>query len=92
MPVSIKNVVPHRSPGKAEIVPDINLSCSGPLPFRVFISQEVPLIWPAPGHFKDLPKDQQEILANRYKYQGIRLRSDIKDKTVPLTRQTLDIP
>lgn len=93
MPVKVKNVVPHRHPGTAEIMPDIN--CANPLdptyPSRVFIRQEVPLLWPEPGHFKDLPKEQQEFLKNRYRYGGIRLRSDI-DKSIPLSKRTMDIP
>ena len=94
MPIKIKNVVPHRSPGMAEIMPDIktDMPIDPSYPSRVFISQEIPLLWPAPGDFKKLPKDQQDQLTMKYRYGAIRCRADIKDKTIPLSKQTLDIP
>jgi hypothetical protein len=94
MPLKIKNFVPRRQPGMAELIPDIKTDnpIDPTYPTRAFISQETPLLWPAPGEFKNLPKDQQDFLNNRYRYSGIRLRSDIKGRTIPLSKRTLDIP
>lgn len=89
MPVKASNYVPKPTQGTADIVPDIKTGGKD-IPFRVFISQEVPLIWPA--NFEQLPKEQQEAILTKYRFQGLRMRSDIKDKTIPMSKQTLDIP
>ena len=88
MPLKVSNWVPVPKPGTADIVPDIRTD--KPIPFRVFISQEIPLLWPE--NFDQLPKEEQERIASQYRFQGIRMRSDIKNKTVPLSRETMDIP
>lgn len=44
-----------------------------------------------PYNFKTLPQDEQDRIMARLRFRGIRLRSDLTD-TVPLTRETLDIP
>jgi len=71
-----------------DVLPDIKTDV--PLQHAAIISIESPLEWPA--NFDDLPIEEQERIKARYRFMGIRLRSDIKDKTIPLTKETLDIP
>lgn len=45
-----------------------------------------------PENFDQLTPEQQAEIVARLRAQGTRLRPDIKDKKVPLTRETLDVP
>ena len=45
-----------------------------------------------PDDFDQLPVEEQERIKARLRFLGIRLRSDVKGKTVPLARRTIDIP
>jgi len=45
-----------------------------------------------PDNFKDLPPEEQERIRLRYRYLGIKMRPDIKDKTIPIQKETMDIP
>lgn len=45
-----------------------------------------------PPDFNELSKEEQERIMLRYRFLGIKLRPDIKDKTVPIVRKTMDIP
>lgn len=56
----------------------------------VTIAQEQPDF--VPDNFDQLSPEEQERIKNRLRFRGIRLRTDLKDQTVPLTRETLDIP
>jgi len=54
------------------------------------ISTEIPLFFPA--NFDALTEDEKKLFMEKYRFQGIRLRSDIKDRTIPLTKETIDLP
>lgn len=45
-----------------------------------------------PDNFDELPPEEQEALKAQYRFGGIKLRSDIRDETIPITRETMDIP
>jgi hypothetical protein len=51
---------------------------------------EEPIVLPA--NFAELSVEEQEKFKARYRFMGIRCRADIKDRTIPLTQQTMDIP
>lgn len=53
-------------------------------------SQEQPDFIPA--NFKSLPPEEQERIKARMRFRGIRLRSDLENERIPLSRETLDIP
>ena len=66
--------------------PDVN----GPIP------ADVPTLMmssPAaiPPNFDELPKEEQELLMAQYRFGGIPCRPDLPG-TIPITRETLDIP
>lgn len=88
MPVSIGSHIPEPEEPTADIVPDVKTDI--PLDFVPLISMEVPFGFPA--NFDQLSKEEQDKIKAQYQYGGIRLRSDIKDRTIPLTKETLDIP
>ena len=90
MPVSISQVIPVPQEDLSEILPDVVTSDGKPLTFAPTFWTQQPLEWPA--NFDQLPKEEQERIKNQYRFGGIKLRSDIKDKTVPITKETLDIP
>lgn len=81
MPVTIGSEIPKP--------PEENNQPPKPL-IRVMISEEDPIV--IPDNFDELPKEEQDRIMGRYRYMGIRLNSDLKDQTIPLTRQTLDLP
>lgn len=56
----------------------------------VTIAMEIPD--EIPDNFDELPAEEQERIKNRIRFRGIRLRSDIDGDTVPITRETLDLP
>ena len=78
----------------ADLVPDMM-----PLP-PVFnqppvatFSQAWPWALPVPAKdFYKLPPDMQKLLLEQYRYGAIRCRADIKDRTIPINRQLIDIP
>jgi hypothetical protein len=45
-----------------------------------------------PDNFDELPPKEQELLRAQYRFGGIKLRGDIRDETIPVTRETMDIP
>lgn len=91
MPVSIGQQIPQVKENTADITPAYQLGPNDkPLIHKVLISMEDPLTWPA--DFYSWSKEEQEKFISKYRFQGIRLRSDIKDKTIPLSRETMDIP
>jgi hypothetical protein len=45
-----------------------------------------------PPNFDELPPEEQEIIKMKYRYLGIKMRPDIKDKTIPIQKETMDIP
>ncbi len=45
-----------------------------------------------PDNMADLPLEEQQRIINRLKFMGIRCRHDLRDFTIPLSRETLDIP
>lgn len=66
--------------------PDVN----GPIPADVptlMMSYSVAI----PPNFDELPKEEQELLMAQYRFGGIPCRPDLPG-TIPITRETLDIP
>lgn len=45
-----------------------------------------------PPNFDDLSPEEQKRMADRVRYGGIKMRSDLQSETVKLTKRTLDIP
>jgi hypothetical protein len=45
-----------------------------------------------PPNFDELPEEEKDRIRAVIRFQGIRLRSDIKDQNIPLTRSTIDVP
>jgi hypothetical protein len=59
------------------------------VPIPPTFATEQPLTFPE--NFDELPIEEQEKIKALYRFHGIRLRSDIKGKTVPVSRETLDL-
>lgn len=90
MPVKIGADYHIPPPPTADIAPDVVTSDGKPLIVAATISTEQPLEFPA--NFDALTDEEKKTFMDRYRFQGIRLRSDIKDRTIPLTKETLDLP
>lgn len=60
-----------------------------PYPHRVVIPMEEPIV--IPPNFDSLTPEEQEIIKDKYRFWGIRLRYDLS-VPIKLTRETLDIP
>lgn len=98
MPVKIGVDLHIPEPPIADLLPDTNVT----IPFPVYFSQEMLLEFPA--NFQTMtdierqkfwdtyPPDKLKEFMDKYKYQGMRLKHNIKDRTIPLSRNTLDIP
>jgi hypothetical protein len=56
---------------------------------RPLISMEIPNGDPGQA---DLPEEELEKMRARYRYMGIRLRHDLGDEVVPISRETMDLP
>lgn len=87
MPVKIGTKKPDPDP-MLDVIPDI---AKGSV-----ISQAVTHWMEAPEgvppDFDDLPEEEKERIRAVQRFQGLKLRSDIKDRTIPLTKDTMDIP
>lgn len=95
MPIQIGQDLHLPTPPTADLVPDINVD----IPFPVFISQETLLQFPGKMvngqvvlDFSSFTPEQIQLFEDKYRFGGIRLRSDIRDRTIPLTRETVDLP
>jgi hypothetical protein len=44
-----------------------------------------------PPNIDELPPEVQEKLRGQYRFGGIKLRGDLRDETIPLSRDTMDI-
>lgn len=88
MPIKISESVPQPIMPTADIIPDYRTD--KPLDHVPLISMEEPIVLPA--NFAELSVEEQEKFKARYRFMGIRCRADIKDRTIPLTQQTMDIP
>lgn len=81
--------MPKRQRG---IMPDISPDTP---PLTVFATiwmenpNNSPACWP---NWDELTPEEQAVIIGRYRYMGIRLRSDIKDRGVPIRRETMEIP
>ena len=94
MPVKIKADFHLPKPTYYDMIPDVNW---GPVPPPSYDSPclfSMERLDPVYGsrEFYALPVAEQERLLARYRFRGVRLRSDIKDRTVPISRETIDIP
>jgi len=45
-----------------------------------------------PPNFDELPPEEQERIRLAYRYGGIKLRPDIQNETIPVSKETADIP
>lgn len=61
-----------------------------PKGWAVLHSQKTPVVFPA--NFNSLSPEEKQKILDQYRFEGIKLRADIKDQTVPITRRTMDIP
>jgi len=84
------NVVTGQPMPEAEVPdpywPDVN----GPIPdtpATLMMSYSVAI----PPNFDDLPEEEQRLLMAQYRFGGIPCRPDLGG-TIPITRDTLDIP
>lgn len=85
-PVRPCDFIPGRPCGRP---PDVRPDDHFDGDLRVMIRMEEPFCLPA--DFDKLPKAEQQRLMDKYRFNGIRLRSDIHDQSVPISRKTLDI-
>lgn len=90
MPVSIGQDLHLPEQPIADIAPDIVTDDGKPLIFAATIATEQPLEFPA--DFDALTDEEKRLFMDRYRFGGIRCRADIKDRTIPLTKETLDLP
>ena len=90
MPVSVGQSIPVPKEDLSDVLPDVVTADGKPLTFAPTFWTEMPLVWPA--NFNQLPKEEQERIKNQYRFGGIKLRWDIKDKTIPISKETLDLP
>lgn len=61
-----------------------------PKGWAVLHSQKTPVVFPA--NFATLPPEEKQKILDQYRFEGIKLRADIKDRTIPLNKQIMDIP
>lgn len=97
MPVKIGQLIPIPEQPYVDIVPDVRTDV--PLDFVPDIAMEQLLEFPGKlvngmivPDFSSFTPEQLKLFEDKYRFQGIRLRHDIKDRTIPLTKETLDIP
>lgn len=45
-----------------------------------------------PLNFNELTPEEQKHIMDRIRFRGIRMREDIKGKSINLTKRTLDLP
>jgi hypothetical protein len=86
MPVSIGVDLHIPPPSTVELVPDA--ISDNPL-IATFSVQPLDE-WPA--DFDSLTPEEQKRLKDRYRFLGIRLRGDLDYLTIPLTKETHDVP
>lgn len=90
MPVQIGQDLHLPEQPYVDLVPDVVTDDGKPLVVAATISTEQPLEFPA--DFDALTEEEKRIFMDKYRFGGIRCRSDIKDRTIPLTKETLDLP
>ena len=57
------------------------------------IAQEIPNNRPiCYANWDEIPPEEQERIMLRYRFMGIRLRSDLKEMTVPIARDRMELP
>lgn len=79
---------PSSLPRQPGIGPDVG---NAPTPaWAVTIAMETPVA--IPSDFDTLPPEQQKEIEDQYRFSGIRLRSDMKEQTIKVSGETLDIP
>lgn len=88
MPVSIGQIIPEPEEPIADLVADVRTDV--PLDFVPLFSMEQAFGFPT--NFAELPKAEQDAIIAKYRFQGIRCRHDITDRTIPRSRETMDLP
>ena len=95
MPVGNGNVTPGGedqipSSGVEPRLPDLHdpYLTEEELPIRATFRTEIPDN--IPDDFDDLPPEEQERIKNRLRFRGFRLRNDLRDLDVPVSRETLE--
>ena len=89
MPVSIGEDLHEPEEPTADLVPAGNFEGGERPAFVPLIAMEMP--FGLPENFYSLPVAEQEAIKAKYRFMGIRMRHDIRDRTIPLSRETMDI-
>lgn len=84
MPIAMGSGLPQETKPLADVVPDINVDST----FRVDIKTEMPL----EKYDENWTDEQKREWELKYRFQGIRCRGDVKGKTIPISKQTMDLP
>jgi hypothetical protein len=87
MPVSIGNALP-KATNLNEYEPDV---VSG-TPIVVAAIHSITFQEGIPPNFDELPEEEQERIRQVYRFQGMRLRSDVRNNTIPLLREEMSVP
>ena len=88
MPIKIGQIIPVAIQPTADITPDVVTDV--PLDFVPTIDMEKPFELPA--NFDELSAEEQNAINLKYRFMGIRLKSSIRDRTIPLSKETMDLP
>lgn len=87
MPVKIGSGFPVVDP-MLDVVPDI--APGSVISLAVTHAMQAPE--GIPPNFNELPPEEQERLLAVQRFQGLRLRNDCRDLTIPITKKTMDVP
>ena len=87
MPVKLGNGIPVVDP-MVDVVPDI--APGSVISLAVTNAMQAPE--GVPPNFNELSDEEKARILAVQRFQGMRLRHDIKDQTIPLTRKTVDVP
>lgn len=97
MPIKIGQFIPAPEQATADLIPDIKTDVT--VDFPATFSAEMLMQFPGKVvngkiilDFSNFTPEQKQLFADQYRFQGMRMRHDIKDRTIPLTKQTLDVP
>jgi len=74
----------------ADLIPDVVTDNGKPLTFAA--TYWTAQLLEVPIDFDALTEEQKIDYMHKYRFGGIRCRADIKDRTIPLTKETLDLP
>lgn len=87
MPVSIGNALP-KADNLNEYIPDV----VSDTPIIVAATHSMTYQEGIPPNFDELTEEEQERIKQVYRFQGMKLRSDIRHTTIPLLKEEMSVP